>query len=74
MFKILSSKTTKGLEQEAAQYNISLLGSLTISNGHHYLAIIGELKEVPKIIPREPEETKVTSAPSKRSKRKPKAT
>lgn len=71
MFKILSSKTTVGLEQEAEKYDISLLGSLTISNGHYYLGILG----VPKVKPKEPEvilsvpkETKLP-ATKKRSKR-----
>lgn len=43
---ILSSPTTTGLTKEAEKYDIHQVGSLSISNGHYFLVILGELKEV----------------------------
>lgn len=70
MFKILSATTSVLLEKEAAKYNISELGSLTISNGNYHLAFIGVLKETPRVIP---EETPKKPAPKTRAKRTPKS-
>lgn len=44
MLKILSAKNAIDLEKEAEKYNITGVGSLTISNGHFFLAILGEPK------------------------------
>jgi hypothetical protein len=42
---ILSSPTTTGLTKEAEKYDIHQVGSLSISNGHYFIVILGELKE-----------------------------
>ena len=54
MFKILSANTLASLEALADNYNIESLGSLTISNGHFYLAILGAPKVVTRVKPDEP--------------------
>ncbi len=52
---ILSSPTTVGLMEEAENYNISQIGSLTVSNGHYFITFIGEQK-----LNLQPKVTKVT--------------
>ena len=46
VYKIVDAKDTIQLESKMSKYNISMLGALTVINGHFYQAIIGELKEV----------------------------
>jgi hypothetical protein len=72
--KILSANTPALLEKEAEKYNISSLGSISISNGHFYLAILGSLKEVPVVPKVEPDVTKETPkvTPKASAKAKPK--
>lgn len=57
--KIISAKSTKLLEEEASKYNITQLGSISISNGQYFLCFVGE----PKVVPAKPKTTR---------KRKPK--
>jgi len=45
MFRILSANTIMQLEEEASKYDITHLGSLTISNGHFFMSILGEPKK-----------------------------
>lgn len=52
MFKILSDSTINGLEQKIAKYDISLLGSLVISNGHYFQSFVGTDKVAPKVTPK----------------------
>lgn len=41
---ILSSSTTGDLMAKTEAYNISQVGSLTISNSHYFIAFLGEPK------------------------------
>jgi hypothetical protein len=43
---IISSHSTKLLQDEAEKYNIEQLGSLTVNNGHYFLTFLGEPKVV----------------------------
>ena len=70
MFKILSANTISLLEEEVHKYDVQVLGSLTISNGHLYLAILGELKK-PKVVQEIPKVTK--AAPKRKPRASPKA-
>lgn len=74
--KILSATNPMLLEQEAEKYDITQLGSISIANGHFFIAFLGELKEVPKVL-KEPEpEVKSEEVPAKPKttrKRKPRA-
>lgn len=62
---ILSAKSIPLLEKEAEKYDIGDLGSIAISNGHYFLAILGKLKEEPKAAP------KATSSSAKKTTRNP---
>lgn len=64
---ILSAPTTNELTKKAEDYEIHQLGSLTITNGYYFLAILGEHK-VPTVV--EPEEHKVTAKSPAKSKPK----
>lgn len=59
---ILSSTSTKKLEEEAEKYDIHQIGSLSVSNGQYFLTALG----VPKVTP-DPRVVE-TKAPAKRSK------
>lgn len=59
---ILSSTSTKKLEEEAEMYDIHQIGSLSVSNGQYFLTALG----VPKAVPEVPKVE--TKAPAKRSK------
>lgn len=62
---ILSSQNTKILEKESENYDISQIGSLSVSNGQYFLTFLGKLKET--VVEKEPEapvKPKVASKPS----------
>jgi len=61
--KIISAKSTKLLEEEASKYNITQLGSITVSNGQYFLCFLGELKLT---------KPKTTTSKKTTTKRKPK--
>ena len=69
MFKILSAKSTEALEQKVAEYDVTALGSLTISNGQYFIAILGDLKVKPTITSKEPE-VKPKATPKKTTRKK----
>lgn len=54
---ILSSHNTKFLEVEAEEYDITQIGSLSVSNGQYFLTFLGSPKVKPetKVTPEEPE-------------------
>jgi hypothetical protein len=81
MLKILSASNVIKLEEDVKGYDVTQLGSLTISNGHYFLCFLGEPK-VHLSLPEEEEpaieEPKVNISLPKdivkpRAKRKPKA-
>ena len=59
--QILSSNSTIELMKEAEKYNISQVGSLTVSNSHYFLTFLGE----PKVTEETPVQPKVTKGPKK---------
>lgn len=42
--RIISAPSALRLEEEAMNYEIDSIGSLTVSNGHFYLAFLGKPK------------------------------
>lgn len=77
MLKILSAKNVAELEDKASKYTIEQLGSISISNGHLFLAILVKpevklkvTKEEPIV---EPKETKVEPEAKPKTPRKRKA-
>jgi hypothetical protein len=50
MLKILSASNIDKLQEDANAYEVSQIGSLTISNGHYFLCFLGELK-IPIVVP-----------------------
>jgi hypothetical protein len=71
MLKIISANNISKLEKESEEYNISEIGSLTVSNGHYFLCFLGELK-LPIVVPEEPEEPEVVAAkPVAKRRKKP---
>jgi hypothetical protein len=66
MLKIISASNISKLEKESEDYNISEIGSLTVSNGHYFLCFLGELK-LPIVVPEEPKI--VAAKPKPRAKR-----
>lgn len=76
MLKILTAKSLPILEEQAKELEIEQVGSLSISNGHFFLALL--IKDKPRVTKVTPKVTKDTEekpkeTPKKRtSKRKPK--
>jgi hypothetical protein len=68
MLKIISANNISKLEKESEEYNISEIGSLTVSNGHYFLCFLGELK-LPIVVPEEPEV--VAAKPVAKRRKKP---
>jgi hypothetical protein len=63
---VISSSTTGDLMNKAEAYNISQVGSLTVSNGHYFVAFLGEPKVQEDTIgqPKVTKEPKVTKKAS----------
>lgn len=61
--KILSAKSIPLLEELASQYTIKELGSLSISNGQYFLAVV---VEKPKVEPEKPKTTRKRRTTSKK--------
>jgi hypothetical protein len=69
MLKIISANNISKLEKESEEYNISEIGSLTVSNGHYFLCFLGELK-LPIVVPVSlPEVVAAKPVPKPRAKR-----
>jgi hypothetical protein len=68
MLKILSATNIEDLTRRANQYDITDIGSLTITNGQFYITLLGELKT--EVLTKEP--TEVIKEPAIEPKPKPK--
>lgn len=77
LYKLISSKDPKDLEEQLAKYDVAILGSTFIRNEVIYQSFIGLPKKTPtkKATPKKPTEKPKEDkpAPKKRASRKPKA-
>lgn len=62
---ILSSQSTKVIEEEAEKYNIAQIGSLSVANGQYFLTALGELKVPEEVSPVSKSTTKRVAAQKK---------